>query len=337
MTTELRDSLDAVIAETGFSGAVRVSRRGDRLYERASGLADRAHVIANTLDTRFGIASGVKSFTALAVMSLVDEGRLTLDTPVRSMLGDELELVDPAVTVGHLLTHTSGIGDYLDESVGDVDDYVLTVPPHRLATTRDYLAVLAGHPMAFAVGERFEYCNGGFVILALVVEAVAGRPFPDVVEERVWGPAGMVDTAFLRTDQLPGDVALGYVDGDDGWRTNQLHLPVRGSGDGGASSSLADLDRFWAALFGGAIVPTGVVADMVRPHQDAGAHSLRYGLGFWLRADRDTPMLEGCDAGVSFRSAHDPASGLAYTVMSNTTDGAWPLVRVLDAWLPRAA
>ena len=73
---------------------------------------------------------------------------------------------------------------------------------------------------------------------------------------------------------------------------------------------------------------------MVRPHNDAPAHSKRYGLGFWIRLDRDTPMLEGYDAGVSFRSAYDPPSGFMYTVMSNTSAGAWPLVELLDDLLP---
>ncbi|HEY5156159.1 MAG TPA: serine hydrolase domain-containing protein, partial [Acidimicrobiales bacterium] len=289
------------------------------------------------VDTQFAIASGVKGFTALAVLSLVEEGSLGLDTSVRAVLGDVLVLVDPAVTVRHLLTHTSGIGDYLDESVGDVDDYAMTVPVQQLATTADYLAVLRGHPMAFPVGERFEYCNGGFVVLALVVEAVTGRPFPDVVAERVWAPAGMEATGFLRSDQLPGTAALGYVEGATGWRTNWFHLPVRGSGDGGAYTTLDDVSRFWTALFAGAIVPAPVVAEMVRPHQDAPAHGLRYGLGFWLRPDGDTVLLEGCDAGVSFRSAFDPASAASYTVVSNTTDGAWPLVRLLDGRLGELA
>ena len=323
-------TLDRVIDDTEFSGAVRVSRRSDRLYERASGLADRAHLVANRPDTQFAIASGVKGFTALAVMALVVDGDLTLDTSIRTVLGDQLDLVDPAVTVGHLLTHTSGIGDYLDEDSVDADDYVLTVPVHELVDTSDYLAVLRGHPMQAAVGERFTYCNGGFVILALVVEAVTGTSYHDVVSQRVLEPAGMTATAFHRGDQLPGSAAIGYLDDELGWRTNAFHLPLRGTGDGGAYSTLDDFDRFWTALFAGAILPAAVVDDMVRTHQHAPAQSLDYGLGFWLRPDRATAMLEGCDAGVSFRSAHDRTSGLTYTVAGNTTDGAWPLVRLLD-------
>jgi len=190
--------------------------------------------------------------------------------------------------------------------------------------------VLRGHPMQAAVGERFTYCNGGFVILALVVEAVTGTSYHDVVSQRVLEPAGMTATAFHRGDQLPGSAAIGYLDDELGWRTNAFHLPLRGTGDGGAYSTLDDFDRFWTALFAGAILPAAVVDDMVRAHQHAPAQSLDYGLGFWLRPDRATAMLEGCDAGVSFRSAHDRTSGLTYTVAGNTTDGAWPLVRLLD-------
>jgi CubicO group peptidase (beta-lactamase class C family) len=335
VSSALQVSVDRIVSTTGFSGVVHVSRGGAILCERADGMADRAHGVSNTPTTAFGIASGTKGFTALAIMSLVADGSLALDTPVRSVLDDELELIDEAVTVGHLLAHTSGIGDYLDEAtLGHIDDYVLPVPVHRLATTTDYLAVLRGHPAKFKAGGRFEYCNGGFVVLALIAEIVSKLSFHDLVDERVFAPAGMTATAFLRSDELPGSAAIGYLPTEGGWRTNQLHLPVRGSGDGGAYSTVGDLAAFWPALFEGRIVPRRLVDEMVRPHNDVPAESKRYGLGFWIRPDRATVMLEGNDAGVSFRSAFDPASELLYTVMSNTSAGAWPLVKLLDDLLP---
>lgn len=335
MSTELQMSVDRVVGATGFSGVVHVSRGGELLCERAHGLADRAHGVANTPTTRFGIASGTKGFTALTIMSLVAEGSLALDTSVRSVLGDELGLIDVGVTVGHLLAHTSGIGDYLDEAaLEDIDDYVLPVPVHQLANTTDYLAVLRGHPAKFQAGERFEYCNSGFVVLALASEVVSTLSFYDLVTERVFAPAGMTTTGFPRSDELSGSSAIGYLPTEDGWRTNQLHLPVRGSGDGGAYSTVGDFAAFWPALFEGRIVPRPLVDEMVRPHNDVPSESKRYGLGFWIRPDRATVMLEGYDAGVSFRSAYDPTSELLYAVMSNTAAGAWPLVKLLDGLLP---
>jgi CubicO group peptidase (beta-lactamase class C family) len=334
VSTALRTSIDEIADSTDFSGVVRVSRGRELLYERARGLADRAHGVANTSTTRFGIASGTKGFTALTIMSLVAEGSLALDTPVRGVLGDQLELIDSRVTVGHLLAHTSGIGDYLDEAaLGDINDYVMPVPVHRLASTTDYLAVLRGHPAKFGPGERFEYCNSGFVVLALVAELVSGRSFYELVAERVFAPAGMTSTGFPRSDELKGSDAIGYLPVDDGWRTNQLHLPVRGSGDGGAYSTVGDFAAFWPALFAGRIVSRSLVDEMIRPHSPAPSGSKRYGLGFWIRKDRATVVLEGYDPGVSFRSAYAPKSELLYTVISNTSAGAWPIVKLLDVHL----
>ena len=97
---------------------------------------------------------------------------------------------------------------YLDEDeVADSNDYVMTVPVHELTTTEQFLTVLDGHPMKHEPGERFNYCNGGYVVLALLAERAAGVPFHDLVDERVIRPAGMVDTSFLRSDELPGRAA----------------------------------------------------------------------------------------------------------------------------------
>jgi hypothetical protein len=140
----------------------------------------------------------------------------------------------------------------------------------------------------------------------------------------------MHDTEFLRSDELPTRTALGYLELDGAWRTNVFHLPVRGSGDGGIYTTTADIRSLWTALFAGAIVPPERVQKMVRPRSDIPSESKRYGLGFWLHPTTDAVILEGMDAGVSFYSTHDPRSELTYTVISNTTDGAWPIARSLS-------
>ena len=322
--------LDALASESAFSGVVRIDGGGEVELAQAYGFAHRGYQIPNEVDTRFGLASAAKGFTALVVVSLIEEGVLQLSTTARSVLGHDLPLIDHRVTVEHLLSHRSGIGDYLDEEAVEVEDYVMPVPVHELATTEDYLAVLDGHPSAFSPGERFAYCNGGFVVLALIAERASGVPFYELVEQRVCRPAGLADTEFLRSDQLPARTATGYVEVDGEWRTNVLHLPVRGSGDGGIYSTAAEISSFWQALFAGRIVSEDWVAEMVRPRSDAPAHSKRYGLGFWLHPSADAVILEGCDAGVSFRSLHDPGARNTLTVISNTADGAWPIARYLE-------
>lgn len=328
----IQDAVDAVAGERNFSGVVSVDRGGEVEFARAYGMAHRAYGIPNTVDTRFAIASGTKGFTALGVVSLVEQGVLDLSTTARSVLGDDLPLIDDRVTVEQLLAHRSGIGDYIDEDDEDLDvsDYVLTVPMQELAEVEDYLKVIDGFPAKFPPGEQFAYCNGAYVVLALIAERAGGVPYHDLMRDRVCEPAGLRDTGFFRSDELPERTAIGYVPAGDGrWRSNVFHLPVRGVGDGGAFSTVADMSTFWRALLAGKIVPADWVAEMTRPHNDVPEEHLRSGLGFFLQESRDQLLLVGEDAGVSFISVHDPADSLTYTVISTTADGAWPVYKPL--------
>lgn len=330
LTDPLQQEVDALAAATGFSGVVRIDRGDEVRLASAYGLADRRHELPNTVGTQFAIASGTKGLTAVAVMRLIEDGVLELSTTARSVLGRDLPLVRDDVTVERLLSHRSGIGDYLDENAGyDTGDYVLTVPAQELATTEQYLAVLGGHETRFWPGERFAYNNSGFVVLALIAERTSGVPFHELVRRRVCEPAGMHDTAFLRSDELPPRAALGYVAIGTATRTNVFHLPVRGSGDGGIYSTVADVRSFWRALFAGDLVSQHWVPELTRPRSDVPGASRRYGMGFWLDAKSDVVILEGSDAGVSFRSVHDPTRGITHTVVSNTSDGAWPITRLI--------
>lgn len=330
---ELDDRIRRVAESNGFSGAVRVRRNGVVEIDTAFGLADRAHDVAATTATRFATASATKGFTALAVMRLVETGALGLSMRVRTLLGDDLALIDERVTIEHLLAHRSGIGDYLDEDlIEDASDYVMTRPVHELADVSAFLPMLDGHEQRFEPGTRFVYNNGGYMVLALVAERATGRSYHELVDELVVRPAGLTSTAFMRSDELPGDAAIGYLS-ETGLRSNVFHLPVLGNGDGGIYTTLDDVDALWGALFGGQVVSATTLAEMLRPrsHDDSGTR--RYGLGFWLHPSNDTVVLEGADAGVSCRAAHRPSTGTAFTVLSNWSDGAWPVARLFTRFV----
>ncbi len=332
----LEAALDAEAERTGFSGVVRVDRRGEAELAKAYGLADRAHGIPNTVDTRFMLASVAKGFTALAVMSLLADGMLLLSTTARSVLGDDLPLIADDVTVEHLLAHRSGIGDYFDEDeIDDVNSYTLSVPVHRLDTTERFLEVLDGFPTVSRADEQFSYNNAGYVVLALIAERASGVGYHELVRRRVAEPAGLADTGFWRTDELPGDHAIAYLHAA-GLRSNALHLPVLGTGDGGISSTAADLATFWRALFAGRVVPAELVAEMIRPRSDWPEENRRYGLGFHVHRTSEAVWLEGYDAGVSVCTTHDPTSGITHSVIANWSDGAWPMLSVLDEHLGTA-
>lgn len=311
---------------------VRFDEGDDTRVFESFGLAHRGFGVPNTIDTQFAIASGGKGFTALAVVSLIEDGALSLDTTARSALGSDLAHITDDVTVGHLLAHRSGIGDYIDEENPDLDpyDYVLVSPVQDLATTEAFIAEVDGHATKFAADERFAYCNAGYIVLALIAERSSGVGYHELVTERVLEPAGLPDTGFLRADEPSGRMAVGYLH-LDGLRTNVLHLPVRGNGDGGIYTTATDMHTFWRALFDGRIVSETWVAEMTRPHSEDPEKGARYGLGFWLAETDQSVMLVGSDAGVSFYSTHNPTTGGTWTIMSNTTEGAWPMVRHVEA------
>ncbi len=324
-------ALDEAATRETFSGVVTVHIAGAAVFSRCYGHAHRAHGIPHTPDTRFGIASGSKAFTALAIMRLVEEGRLELDRPVRTVLGDDLPLIDDAVTIEHLLAHTSGIGDYIDEeSDWEPTDYALTVPVHTLTTAEAFLPLLDGYPQVAAPGERFAYCNGAYAVLGIVLERITGETYHDLVDRLVLQPAGIERTGFPRLDELPGDVATGYLFAT-GDRVNTLHLPVLPTGDGGAILSASELHSFWTALFDGRIVGRATLEEMMRPRVFVDDENMRFGLGLWLHRSGPAVILEGYDSGVSFNSAHLPGTATTVSVLGNTSEGAWPVIGVVAA------
>jgi CubicO group peptidase (beta-lactamase class C family) len=322
--------VDAAACASGFSGVVRVDRAGSVITAAAYGLADRRGTRAVELSTQFGLASGTKLFTALTVMSLIESGELQLDTPARGPLGTDLPLISDAVTIEQLLSHRSGIGDYLDESLfDDIKDFELPVPAQRLWSTEQYLPILDGHPHVATPGAEFAYNNGGYVVLALIAERTTGRSFDVLVRERVSDPAGLEATGFLRSDELPQSAALGYL-AAEGLRTNVFHLPVLGSGDGGIYSTAADISALWHAFGDGRVVSPELLAQMLTPRRGSGPDVLEYGLGVWLHRDGDVLEIHGYDAGVSFYSLHHPASATTCTAISNTGEGTSALEKLLE-------
>lgn len=304
-----------------------MERRGAVIVEFACGYGDRANERFNNLETRFAVASGTKAFTALTIMSLVESEALTLDTTVRSVVLGDLAHVDEAVTIDHLLTHRSGVGDYIDEAAGaDIDDHTLgPLSAHTFETARDYLPLLNAHEQQSAPGEHFAYNNSGFVLLSLVVDTTTGS-YHQAVRDRVFTPAAMPAAGFLRSDDLPANTAHGYLENG---RSNVFHLPVIGMGDGGSFLTLDDTTAFWDAFLNGGIVSLESVAAMTDEcsiYDDMRS----YGRGFWLGPGTDHVWFEGMDAGVSFQSGVFRDSDVRYSVLSNTSSGAWPLVKSIS-------
>jgi CubicO group peptidase (beta-lactamase class C family) len=326
------NALDASVDAHTFSGVVSVRLRDKPLYERASGYADRSNKVANALDTRFGIASGTKFLTALAIGKLIAAQKLSLNTKIKECINFEFPNYSPEINIRHLLTHTSGIPDYFDEEkIEDFDNFSLNRPWYQLKGPRDYLDVFPDEPMKFSPGTQFSYSNGGFILLGVIIEEITGIPYQQYVEQEIFKPIGMNKSGFFAFNRLPGQTAFGYIEEESGgWRTNIYNLPIVGASDGGAYTTIGDLDLLWTSFWANEILPNDLVKLYATPHVKAKKEDEATYYGLWINSgSKEAPefYILGGDAGVSFRSSIKRASGLQITVISNTSNGAWPVLR----------
>ncbi len=335
MNEQLFELLDAAIETHAFSGVVSIRQHGEILYERAAGYADRSNKIANTLDTRFGIASGTKFFTSLAIGKLIAAQKLSLSTKLQDCLALSFPQYAPEITIRHLLTHTSGIPDYFDEEkIEDFDNFSVSRPWYELKGPRDYLDVFPDEPMKFEPGTRFSYSNGGYILLGVVIEELTGLAYQRYVEQEIFQAIGMKRSGFFAFNRLPEQTALGYIEEAGGWRTNIYNLPIVGASDGGAYTTVDDLATLWKAFWNSEIISQDLVEVYATPYVQAETEGkdTYYGHGLWVdteSAGQPEVYIIGGDAGVSFRSSVKRGSDLQVSVISNTSDGARPVLRVI--------
>jgi CubicO group peptidase (beta-lactamase class C family) len=242
-----------------FSGTVLVAHDGRPVLARAYGLANRDRSIPNRPDTVFWLASITKTFIAVAVMRLVQQGRLRVDDPIGAHLAG-FPADAAAATVHHLLTHTSGIGR---PPIGSRDPAEATWSSFDEALNGT-LDIVRRTPLQFPRGTRHVYSNDGFSVLAAIVAKISGQSYVDHVRENVFAPAGMTSTAFIgRPDVLAdGRVARPYWTQPDGTRVDAATSPVMGytaGPPGGAYSTAADLLAFACALRSGRLLAPGFV------------------------------------------------------------------------------
>ncbi len=316
--------LDAWERDRDLSGAVLLTRGGEVVLESCHGYADRAAGTPVTPATRFGLASVTKMFTAVAVVDLVRHGDLSFGTPVVDVLppGRRPSTLLPEVTVHHLLCHTSGIADYCEEDedspayVADYGSLWDERPSYSMQRPADFLPLFGDLPPYRPPGVATQYSNAGYVVLGLVVEELTGRPYTEVVQERVLDRAGMAGSGFFRLDEAEPDVAVGYLpraSPTDAWRTNVYRVPVVGGADGGAFATARDLDRFLRAYADDLL--GDLREEVLTPHADAG-DGFAFGYGV-LRYPDGRYGHGGGDPGVEVLVHRWPDSEVHLVVLCN--------------------
>lgn len=334
MKNNLLARIENIQSKIQFSGAVFV-RDKENIYAEASyGYANRAEQIKNEVGTRFGIASGCKLFTAIAICQLVEEGKLSFNTKMTEILSFNFPNFDQNITIHHLLTHTSGVPDYFDEEVmDDFEELWIENPMYRLRRLEDFLPLFQNETMKFKPGERFHYNNTGFILLGLIVEEASGLPFKDYIQQKVFEKASMNDSGYFALDSLPGKTAIGYIENEDGtWKTNVYSIPVQGGADGGAFVTAKDMEKLWDALLNYQLLSKELTEQLLTPHVKE-KDDVYYGYGIWIKKAEDNVVkyhVMGYDPGVCFHSAYYPKSDIRLVVCSNGSSGAFSVMNGIE-------
>ena len=259
---------DAAAAADAFSGVLLVARGDEVLLQRAWGLADRAAGTPVTLDTKFRLGSMNKMFTAVAVLQLVEAGRLSLEGSVGQSLPGYPNADIAKVTIRQLLTHAGGTGDIFGPAF---DQHRLSLKTHD-----DYVRLYGARGPTHPPGQAHEYSNYGYVLLGAIIERASGLAYEDYVARHVFAPAGMHDTGALPEDvDVPGR-ARAYTRKDGAWVDAADTLPYRGTAAGGGYSTAADLLKFARALRAGILLSPASLAEATR------RQTPWYGYGFMV-------------------------------------------------------
>lgn len=329
LKTKLSDLKEKLVSKN-FSGQVVFQKDEKTIFSYISGFADRVEERLINEDTLFQIASGTKFLTALAIGKLIEMKGLSLDTKASDLLDLHIRSYNKNVTLRQLLSHTSGIPDYLDEEIYDSSQEIdLAIPNYKLYSPKDYIPLFPKAMMQFEPGSAFKYNNGAFVYLGMIIERLSGKSYKDFVNNDILKPIGITRSGVHPMNQLLKNSAYGYILQEEGWKSSIYEVPIQAGGDGGVWMSAKDMLVIWQAFYAGKIISKSLKKEFVRVQDTMEADAtIHYGLGVWLK---ETPqgmeaILVGQDPGVSFKSSYIDATKTFKFTVSNTSEGVWEVV-----------
>ena len=327
---EIRALLARLKKADWLSGTVLVAKGPEVLLTDFHGEANKGDHVPINIDTKLNLGSMNKMFTATAVARLVEAGRLSFDDPVSRYLDASWlpKEVTDRITVRHLITHTSGLGSYFNET------YVKSSRALFRALD-DYKPLIKDDRPAFAPGTKFQYSNTGLFLLGVIIEKVTGEDYFEHIRKAIYAPAAMANSDCYEMDRPVENLAIGYSP-DPGspykWQNNLYKHVLKGGPAGGGFSTVGDLHRFAQALLAGKLVSRKTLDTMWTDFIGAG-----YGYGFTVAqgpAGKVVGHSGGFDGINSELNIH-LGSGYIVAVMSNVDDGASPLAGWIGAILAR--
>ena len=308
-----------------FSGVLYVTKDKECILEKAYGYAEKGLKVRNFVLTRFGVASGGKLFTAVGILKLAEKGNLNLSDEILKYI-PELPESFKGVTLHHLLTHTSGIGDYFDEYAQESYSSLWNaIPMYKMENPIDFLPMILNKDKIFNPGEKFRYNNAGYILLGLAIERVSGLSYKDYIKNSIFNPCKMSDSGYFKMNMLPPRTAYGYIKLEDGnFRNNIYDLPIIGGPDGGVYVTAVDMAKFWQELLTFELLSEDFTKELFKIHTDTDNEGLGFGYGIWIEHKNyevKKYFLQGYDPGVNFRMVYYLETDVLVLALSNEDTG----------------
>ena len=277
--TSLSDAIRDYAQQQNFSGTVQARKNGQVVYQHSFGVADRAFEVPVNDETEFKIASITKAFTAVLILQLNEEGRIDLNKTIRAYLPTYGGEAGDRVTIRNLLNHTSGMQN-LDAGLTSYEEALKTGIVHYQMpfTTDQLISKFCSEKLVHEPGKVFDYNNADYFILGKIVEAVSGKRFDEVLQERILQPLGMKDSGMAYQHEIIKNLASTYYTTNKG-KTFVNDMPVyieNWYAAGAMYSTPSDLLRFANALFGGVLLKPATLEQMLTPGLNG------YGFGVWI-------------------------------------------------------
>jgi len=323
-------ALRDLVESSSFSGVMEVTVRGRTLLQQARGLANRETRQRNCLETRFATGSVSKIFTAACLGRMVDAGLCHFDQSLTSIVTALRPHYGESLTLASLLSHRSGLGDYIDDDAAlpfaGMDTAKLNGPadflPHVLRAER--------HPPG-----AYRYSSAGFILLGLAIEALAAEPFPAAMARWVFQPAGLSGTGFPFLNVPAPDIAVGCL--PDG-SLHFSHLPRTGGPDGGVVTRLSDLRRFFDHLRRDQLLTRSTRQFLFQQTSQINEHAAcAHGFKIVSIGGEPWPGHTGSDPGVSARVAFSRDHDSSIIVLCNVEDVAFQAFGLAREWLGAGA
>jgi CubicO group peptidase (beta-lactamase class C family) len=332
---EIADRIDSLINKLveadKFSGVILIARDDKPIYARASGIGSRTWNMPNRIDTKFNIGSIGKMFTSVAIAQLVEQGKLSYDDALASILPDypDKELA-AKITVHHLLTHGSGISNPFEAST----DSTIATFRKGFRTVKEYLPTTPVDILKFEPGTKVEYSNYGYILLGAVIEKSSGQDYYSYIREHIYKPTGMTNTDSYELDSEPPTLATGYMDAPGGARrSNIFDLPIKGIPAGLGYSTAEDLVKFAVALRNNTLLNASSLKTVWTGRVDYNRG--KYGYGCQVSQYNGTRIIGhgGGWAGITDQFETYPDLGYTVVILTNIDSAPDPIAYKLREWL----